>query len=118
MTLTEVRASASGVENLRWLTLGPPQLISSSFMRTACLSQSKDLVQGQAQMVPLRKSLIQSTQSKDGPVSHQVEETQQTETQKLSLATSLAYHSSSKPGTGNDDRSSAFLKTTVPQDGP
>lgn len=47
-------------------------------------------------MVPLRKSLIWSTQSKDGPVSHQVEETQQTETQTLSLEISLAYHSSSK----------------------
>lgn len=84
ITLTEERAGATGVESLSWLALSLPWLICSSFMRTACLSQSKDLVQGQAQTVAPRKSLIQSTQSKDGPVSHQVEETQQTETQKLS----------------------------------
>lgn len=96
ITLTEERASATGVESLSWPTLSLPQLISSSFMRTACLTQSKDLVQGQAQTVAPRKSLIQSTQSKDGPVPHQAEETQQTETQKLSLESSLAYHSSSK----------------------
>lgn len=76
ITFTEARASATGVDNIRRLTLGPAQLISSSFMSTACLSQSKDLVQGQAQTVPLRKSLIQSTQSKDGQMG---EETQQTE---------------------------------------
>lgn len=65
-------------------------------MTTACLSQSKGLVQGQAQMAPLRKSLILNNQPKDGPVSHRAEETQQTETPKLSLEIFLAYRSSSK----------------------